>query len=154
MQVMSTENKIQSFSMYAVLEKPLNDFLSQGDGISVLPVFDERQFPDAKVVDVSLINWIRTISTAFGRKRMPQAYKIVERIKETNGRKKTLRFRSPHPLYTNGTPKDQNYCLVSAMVYLEIPILPYFDGMNVLAGDEIPPLIGYDDLGDAPALIY
>jgi hypothetical protein len=40
------------------------------------------------------------------------------------------------------------------MVYLEIPILPYFDGMNVLAGDEIPPLIGYDELGDAPALIY
>ncbi|MGC6589065.1 hypothetical protein ACPV3A_29490 [Paenibacillus sp. Dod16] len=150
---MSTDNKLQSFSMYAVLEKPLVDFLEQGDGIKVLPVYEEKHYPDAEVVDASLINLIKLLSTAFGRCRLPQAYKIIDRIQDTNARKKTLRFRSRHPLFTDGSPKHQNLCLVSGMVYLEIPILPYFDGINILAAEEHPSLDVSDNPVDYPALI-
>ena len=151
---MSNDNKLQSFSMYAVLEKPLLDFCAQGDGISVLPVFEEKHFPDAEVVDVSLVNLVKLLATAFGRTRLPQAYKIIDRIQDTNGRKKTLRFRSRHPLFTDGSPKHQNLCLVSGMVYLGIPILPYFDGVNILAVDENLSLVVYDDSADYSALIH
>lgn len=157
---MSSDNKLQSFSMYAVLEKPLLDFCAQGDGINVLPVFEEKHFPDAEVVDVSLVNLVKFLGTAFGRTRVPQAYKIIDRIQDTNGRKKTLRFRSRHPLFTDGSPASQNVSLVSGMVYLGIPILPYFDGVNILGAEDNPALVSYDDLvacddlGDYPALIY
>ncbi|MCL6663494.1 MULTISPECIES: hypothetical protein [Paenibacillus] len=151
---MSDDNKIQSFSMYAVLEKPLVDFFEQGDGINVLPVYEERHFPDAEVVDASLVNLVKLLATAFGRSRLPQAYKIIDRIQDTNSRKKTLRFRSRHPLFTDGSPKHQNLCLVSGMVYLGIPILPYFDGVRVLTVDDNPALVIYDDLNDYPALIH
>ncbi|OMF76676.1 hypothetical protein [Paenibacillus glucanolyticus] len=150
---MSTDNKLQSFSMYAVLEKPLVDFLEQGDGIKVLPVYEEKHFPDAEVVDTSLINLIKLLSTAFGRNRLAQAYKIIDRIQDTNAKKKTLRFRSRHPLFTDGSPKHQNLCLVSGMVYLGIPILPYFDGFDILTAEEYPSLDVYDNSGEHPALI-
>ncbi|WP_145142138.1 hypothetical protein [Paenibacillus sp. Y412MC10] len=149
----SSDNKLQSFSMYAVLEKPLVDFFEQGDGVHVLAVYEEKHFPDAEVVDTSLVNLVKLLATAFGRTRLPQAYKIIDRIQDTNARKKTLRFRSRHPLFTDGSPKHQNLCLVSGMVYLGIPILPYFDGVNVLAVEDNPALVAYDDLGDYPALI-
>lgn len=124
--------------MYEVLEKPLIDFLREGDGINALPVFEEEYYPDSDMVDTSLINLIKFTGTAFGRCRLPQAFKIVERIQEDNSKKKTFRFRSRHPLFVDGTPKYQNICLVSGMVYLGIPILPYFDGVNVLEINENP----------------
>lgn len=124
--------------MYEVLEKPLMDFLNEGDGVHALPVFEEEFYPDAQMVDSTLINLVKFVSTAFGRCRLPQAYKIVERIHSDNARKKTFRFRSKHPLFVDGSPKYQNVCVVSGMVHLGIPILPYFDGVNVLDVDEEP----------------
>lgn len=129
-------NKVRSFSMYEVLERPLLDFLNEGDGFNALPVFEEEFFPDAEMVDTSMINLVKFISTAFGRSRIPQAFKIVERIQRDNSRKKTHRFRSRHPLFTDGSPRYQNICLVSGMVFLGIPILPYFDGQDILETDE------------------
>lgn len=129
-------NKVRSFSMYKVLERPLNDFLSEGDGINALPVFEEEFYPDADLVDGTLISLIKLISTAFGRSKIPQAFKIVEKIHIDNCRKTTIRFRSDHPLYVDGSPRYQNICLVSGMVYLGIPILPYFDGFNILEDDK------------------
>lgn len=135
---MCMDNKVRSFSMYEVLEKPLLDFLREGDGIHALPVFEEEYYPDSETIDTSLINLIKFISTAFGRCKLPQGFKIVERIHSDNARKRTFRFRSRHPLFVDGSPKYQNVCLVSGMVHLGIPILPYFDGTNVLEGNENP----------------
>lgn len=129
-------NKVRSFSMYEVLEKPLLDYLNEGDGYNALPVFEEQFFPDAQLVDTSMINLVRFISTAFGRSRLPQAFKIVDRIQADCVRKKTYRFRSRHPLFTDGKPRYQNICLVSGMVLLGIPILPYFDGQVVLDAED------------------
>lgn len=126
------ENNVRSFSMYEVLEKPLLDYISDGDGIHALPVYVESSYPHSEVIDTSLINLIKFISTAFGRKCVPQAYRIIERIHTENSRKKTFRFRSRHPLYVDGSPMYQNVCLVSGMVHLGIPILPYFDGEKII----------------------
>lgn len=135
--VLSADNKVRSFSMYRILERPLMDFLCEGDGVHALPVFEEEYFPDAEMIDSSLINLVKFVSTAFGRSKLPQAYKIVERIHEDQQKtkKRTFRFRSKHPLFTDGSAKYQNVCLVSGMVHLGIPILPYFDGEKVLEGE-------------------
>jgi len=71
-------NKVRSFSMYEVLEKPLLDFIREGDGINALPVFEEEYYPNINMVDTTLINLIKFISTSFGRSRLPQAFKIIE----------------------------------------------------------------------------
>lgn len=134
----SNENKVRSFLLYEALEKPLKDFIEQGDGLYALAVFEERYFPDSDMVDVTLINLIKVIATAFGRSRVPQGLKIMERIERDNMAKKAIRFRSKHPLYTDGSTRYQNVCLVSGMVHLGIPILPYFDGVNILQADEDP----------------
>lgn len=135
---MCEDNKVRSFSMYEVLEKPLMEFLAGGDGVNALPVFEEEYYPDSAMIDSSLINLIKFISTSFGRSRIPAGFKIVERIHQDNSKKKTFRFRSRHPLFVDGSPRYQNVCLVSGMVYLGIPILPYFDGQNVLEANEDP----------------
>ncbi|WP_139368367.1 hypothetical protein [Evansella clarkii] len=114
------------------------EFLEGGDGVNALPVFEEEYYPDSHMIDSSLINLIKFISTSFGRSRIPAAYKIVERIHIDCSKKKTFRFRSRHPLFVDGSPKYQNICLVSGMVHLGIPILPYFDGQNVLEVNEDP----------------
>ncbi|WP_454266310.1 hypothetical protein [Rossellomorea marisflavi] len=116
----------------------MNDFLMGGDGVNALPVFEEEHYPESHMIDSSLINLIKFISTSFGRSRIPAGFKIVERIHSDNSKKKTFRFRSRHPLFVDGSPKYQNVCLVSGMVYLGIPILPYFDGQNVLEINEDP----------------
>ncbi|PAE87785.1 hypothetical protein [Shouchella clausii] len=135
---MCDDNKVRSFSMYEVLEKPLMDFLQGGDGVNALPVFEEEFYPESNMIDTSLINLIKFISTSFGRSRLPAGFKIVERIHSDCAKKKTFRFRSRHPLFVDGSPRYQNVCLVSGMVYLGIPILPYFDGQNVLEINEDP----------------
>ncbi|MCR6108569.1 hypothetical protein HXA32_20070 [Salipaludibacillus agaradhaerens] len=124
--------------MYEALEKPLTDFLEMGDGVNALPVFEEEFYPESDMVDISLINFIKFISTTFGRRRLPAGFKIVERMRSESLKKKTFRFRSRHPLFVDGTPQYQNVCLVSGMVHLGIPILPYFDGQNVLEANEDP----------------
>jgi len=131
-------NKVRSFSMYEVLEKPLLDFIREGDGINALPVFEEEYYPNINMVDTTLINLIKFISTSFGRSRLPQAFKIIERIQHESPKKTLLRFRTRHPLFIDGSSRYQNVCLVSGMIYLGIPILPYFDGMNILEPDESP----------------
>lgn len=133
-----SDNKVRSFLLYAALERPLMDFLEQGDGLNALAVFEERYFPDSQMIDSTLINAIKFISTSFGRARFAQGSKILERIERDNIAKKPVRFRSRHPLFTDGTSRYQNACLISGMVHLGIPILPYFDGHNVLEEDESP----------------
>lgn len=132
------ENKVRSFSMYMLLEKPLLDFLNQGDGLYALAVFNEVKYPDSPIVDTSLINFVKFLATAFGRARLTEACKIIEQIHKDNPKKRTFRFRSAHPLFIEGRPKYQNICLVSGMVHLGIPILPYFDGVKVLKENEKP----------------
>lgn len=124
--------------MYEVLEKPLMEFLQGGDGVNALPVFEEESYPESHMIDSSLINLIKFISTSFGRSRLPAGFKIVERIHSDCSKKKTFRFRSRHPLFVDGSPRYQNVCLVSGMVHLGIPILPYFDGESVLEVNEDP----------------
>lgn len=133
----NVDNKVRSFSMYALLERPLMEFLEEGDGLHALPVFEEEYFPDAELIDASLVNLVKFVSTAFGRSKLAQAYKIVDRIHtdQPKMKKRTFRFRSRHPLFTDGSSKYQNICLVSGMVHLGIPILPYFDGEKVLECD-------------------
>lgn len=126
------ENKVRTFAVYEALVAPLQQFLEQGDGVNALSTFDESLYPDAGVVDASTAHAVRFISTAFGRSRLPQGYKIVDRIVRDNPKTARVRFRSRHPLFVDGSSRYQNVCLVSAMVHLGIPILPYFDGVNVL----------------------
>lgn len=131
------DNRVRSFPMYEVLERPLLEFLSRGDGFSALSTYEEAYYPDAQLVDSSLINFVKFIATAFGRSKLPQGIEIVRRIERENGVKTRLRFRSKHPLFVDGSTRYQNVCLVSGMVHLGIPILPYFDGVNVIdPGDE------------------
>lgn len=126
------ENKVRTFMIYEALVAPLEQFLEQGDGVNALSTFDESLYPDAGLVDASTAHAVRFITTAFGRSRLPQGYKIVDRIVRDNPKTVRVRFRSRHPLFADGSARYQNVCLVSAMVHLGIPILPYFDGLNVL----------------------
>lgn len=126
------DNKVRYFSMYDILKRPLTDFLTEGDGIHALPVYEEEYYPESDMIDGTLINIVKFIATAFGRSRLPQAFKIVERIQREDSTKCPLRFRSQHPLFVDGSTRYQNVCLVSGMVHLGIPILPYFDGEKVL----------------------
>lgn len=133
---MSQVNHPRSFSMYQVLERPLLDFLAEGDGLHARAVYEEPYYPDdTPVVECTLINLIKFASTAYGRARVPQAMKIIERIRMENDKRVAYRFRTGHPLFVDGTTDYQNLCLISGMVYLGIPILPYFDGVNVLSGN-------------------
>lgn len=133
---MAVPNDVRSFSMYEVLERSLNDFLRDGDGVDALPVYEERYYEDANVVDCTLINLVKLLSTAYGRTKIAQGSVIEKRIYDENPRKKSLRFRSQHPLFTDGSSRYQNVCLISGMVYLGIPIFPYFDGESVLNTDD------------------
>lgn len=129
------ENKVRSFVTYEVLIKALTEFLDQGDGIRAKPVFSEDVFPDSPVVDSTVINMIRFISTAFGQTRGVEALKIVDRLQEDNASKRTIRFRSKHPLFYQNEIRFKNLCLVSGMVHLGIPILPYFNGVSVMESE-------------------
>lgn len=126
------ENKVRSFTMYKALYRALEEFIESGEGLNTLPVFEEEYFPDSDTVDVTMKNFIRLLATAFGRAHIPMAMRIVDRMERTNARKHTFRFRSRHPLFVYGESRDQNICLVSGMVHLGIPILPYFDGKSLL----------------------
>lgn len=126
------DNRVRSFPMYEVLERPLVEFLANGDGFSALATYEEAYYPDAQLVDATLINFVKFIATAFGRSKLAQGIEIVRRIEREHGAKTRLRFRSKHPLFVDGSSRYQNICLVSGMVHLGIPILPYFDGVNVV----------------------
>lgn len=140
-----SDNKVRSFSMYDLLMKPLEDYLTEGDGINALPVYEEEHYPEVRMVDGMTVNFIKIISTAFGRSKFATAYRIVERINNDNPSKFIYRFRSRHPLYVNGSSRYQNICLVSGMVHLGIPILPYFDGENVIEDSDFDDVEKYLD---------
>jgi len=138
------DNGLRTFWMYDVLEKPLVDFINQGDGVYALPVFEEVNFPDAELVDISLINLIKLLSTGFGHSNLGLAFKIADRIRhdaDSAGFKVTrrnFRFRSRHPLFIDGRKHYQNVCLISGMVHFGISIFPYFDGKNFIEQDDNP----------------
>lgn len=132
-------NKVRSFSIYEVLHKPLLEFLQDGDGVNSLPVYNDEDHPNAKLIDSSLIDAVKFISTAFGRVEFKRAHEIERRIaQDRRTKKKTLRFRSKHPLYCGMTNQVQNTCLISGMVHLHIPILPYFDGEVIINENKDP----------------
>ena len=63
---MAQTNQVRSFMMLDVLEQPLINFITNGDDDLIKPFYDEADFPDTNVIDISLINFIKFISTAFG----------------------------------------------------------------------------------------
>lgn len=128
------DNRVRSMSVYKFLEKSLVEFIEDGDGLTVVPVFDEYYFPMSDVVDVTLIDLIKLLSTGFGQVRHEDAILIDNMIHkdERNKAKRAFRFRSRHPLFSDGTNRHQNICLISGMIAFGIPILPYFDGQKLL----------------------
>lgn len=137
-------NDVRSFTMYKALYRSIEEFIQSGEGLNTLPVFEEEYFPDSNTVDVTVINFIRFLATAFGRAHVPMAIRIIDRIERGTVRKQTFRFRSKHPLFAYGNSRDQNVCLVSGMIHLGIPILPYFDGTALLP---------YHDVGIQPVSV-
>lgn len=127
-----TNKEIRGFMMFDILEQPIDSFITGGDGLYSTSVFDETKYPEDPVMDVTLINFIKFISTAYGAAYQEDGFRIVEAMKRDKIRKKTLRFRSSHPLFVDGMPDFQNACLISGLIFMGIPILPYFDGNTVM----------------------
>ena len=84
------------------------------------------------VIDINLIDFVKFISTCYGYVYQDEAKRIVEAMESDQIKQFSLRFRCSHTLFLYGTPEYQNICLISAMIYLGIPIDGYFDGANVL----------------------
>lgn len=124
-------NEVRSFMMFVNLEEPLLTFLSAGDSLAE-SVFDEALYPNAEVVDMSMINLIKFVSTAFGLVYLEEAVDIIKAMKDDGIKRKSVRFRSRHPLFVEGHPDYQNVCLISGMIYMGIAIPGYFDGDQVL----------------------
>lgn len=130
--ILAQTNQVRSFMMLEVLEQPLMDFITKGDGDLIKPFYDEADFPDTSVIDISLINFIKFISTAFGSFYLEESIDILNAMNRDNVSKKAYRFRSNHPLYTAGNTDYQNVCLISGMIHMGIPFYPYYDGSHSL----------------------
>lgn len=125
-------NNVRGFMVYDRLHEILEEYVEWGDGYHSVAVFDEDVYTDSDLIDGSVINLMKLLSTAFGLSHVNEAVAIVNALQRDGSRKKTMRFRSKHPLFANGTPLYQNVCLVSGMIHMEIPIQPYFDGRDLL----------------------
>lgn len=145
---------IRGAKIYNILIPPLIKYLKNGDGgyqinnvMKYHPPFRIKQ-PNTKeqltrmelneiidkesIIDINLIDFVRFISTCYGYVYQEEAKRIVNAIEADQIKMYTLRFRCSHTLFLYGTPEYQNICLISAMIYLGIPIDSYFDGTNVL----------------------
>lgn len=145
---------IRGAKIYNVLIPPLINYLKNGDGgyqinnvMKYHPPFRIKQ-PNSKrqltrmqlneiidqetIIDINLIDFVRFISTCYGYVYQDEAKRIVEALESDQIKLYSLRFRCSHTLFLYGTPEYQNICLISAMIYLGIPIDGYFDGTNVL----------------------
>lgn len=125
-------NNVRGFMVYENLYDILEEYIRWGDGYHSIAVFDEDIYGNSDLIDGSVINIVKLLSTAFGLTHVNEAVAIVKELQRESVRKKTMRFRSRHPLFTNGSPSYQNICLVSGMIHMEIPILPYFNGQELL----------------------
>lgn len=132
MEIIVPDKSIRTFMIYETLYDILVDYVMNGDGVTAVPVFDEEIFPESNAIDCSVINFVKFISTAFGLVYVEEAMAIVKDLKAKKAGKETLRFRSDHPLFVSGGPEYQNVCLISGMIHLGIPILPYFDGEEIV----------------------
>lgn len=125
-------NNVRGFMVYDRLYDILEEYVEWGDGYHSLATFDEDIYTDSDLIDGSVINIMKLLSTAFGLSHVNEAVAVVKALQREGARKKTMRFRSKHPLFANGTPLYQNVCLVSGMIHMEIPIQPYFDGRDLM----------------------
>lgn len=125
-------NNVRGFMVYENLYDILEDYIRWGDGYHSVAVFDEDIYVNSKLIDGTVINLVKLLSTAFGLTHVNEAVAIVKELQKNSTKKRAVRFRSRHPLFTNGSPLYQNICLISGMIHMEIPILPYFNGQEVL----------------------
>lgn len=125
-------NNVRGFMIYQELFDILEEYVLWGDGYHSIAVFDEDVYEDSQLIDASVINLVKLLSTAFGMARINEAVAVVREMHKDGVLKKSMRFRSRHPLFANGTPFYQNVCLVSGMIHMGIPILPYFNGIDLL----------------------
>lgn len=130
--VVNIPNRVRTFMIYDNLLNALDDYVSGGDGYHAVAVFDEDVYDDSSLMDVTAINLAKFLATSFGLAHLDEAMAIAKALQYDSVRKVSKRFRSAHPLFVNGTPLYQNVCLISGMIHLEIPILPYFNGQDVL----------------------
>lgn len=131
-EIVAVPNDVRGFMVYDVLHQALTEFIAAGDGYNAVSVFNEDVYTDAQLIDTSVNNMVRLLSTSFGTTHVEEAVAIARAMQKDGVRKKTMRFRSRHPLFANGSPLYQNVCLISGMIHFEIPILPYFTGQNLL----------------------
>lgn len=125
-------NDVRGFMVYDVLHQALKEYIEAGDGFHAVSVFDEDVYTDSLLIDSSVNSMVRLLATGFGLTHADEALAIAKAMQRDGVRKKTMRFRSRHPLFANGSPLYQNICLISGMIHFEIPILPYFTGQELL----------------------
>ncbi len=131
-EITGISNDVRGFMVYSNLYNILEDYIKWGDGFHSIAVYDEDMYTDTELVDATVINLMKLLSTAYGLAHLDDAVAIVNAIHKDGILKRAVRFRSRHPLFVEGTPLYQNICLVSGMIQMNIPILPYYNGQDVL----------------------
>lgn len=125
-------NELRCVMVYDNLYRSIQEFIQEGDGYYALSVFEEHVYPNSQLIDSTAINLVKFLSTAFGMANINEAVAIAKELEKKKVKKHALKFRSRHPLYSEGSSLYQNTCLISGMIQLNIPIIPYYNGQDVL----------------------
>lgn len=144
-----SRKKVRSIMIFSELIPPLIEFIRYGDKYQIKNVMEaaplykhasginvSRVINKEPLLDITLVDFIKFISTCFGYSYQEEAKIIYEAMMKNKVRKRIFHFRCGHSLYLYGSPEYQNICLISGMIYLGIPIEGYFDGNNVLVNEK------------------
>lgn len=109
----------------------LDHFIQYGDKWDIEPSPDLKKYhPNVPTLDISRTTLIRYLLTAYGHKTTEIGDLINAEIVSNHEPLRFITVRTEHPELVENRGTRQ-YRLISAMVYMGIPILHYFDGRNI-----------------------
>ena len=111
--------------IFSELIPPLIEFIRYGDKYQIKNVMEaapainmprvnvSRIISKEPLLDITLVDFIKFISTCFGYNYQEEAKIIYEAMLKHKVRKRIFHFRCGHSLYLYGSPEYQNICLIS-----------------------------------------
>lgn len=119
------------FCIPEIILNALDVFIQDGDGWDMeLDPTIRSVYEDMPMLDIPRSTLIKFCITSYGNKKSDVASKIVQKIKKDSLPQMYITIRSSHPQILQN-PEKRMEKLICAMVYIGIPIYPYFDGKKI-----------------------
>lgn len=127
----TVEKQRLSITVPKILLDSLDNYIQNGNGLDIVAGNFKRDYPGVARLDISKAALFKFLITSYGDKNTDESQYVAALLDNPQLEHAAVSVATDNPIIINNRC-DAYMLLVNAMIWIDIPILGYYDGHSLL----------------------